>query len=150
MVQSVIQNSVRRILKTRAALHQPSCYLLTGAMHFCRHARPGQAPLPCPVYPLSAASVGAWAILYMRVCHASASIKLILLAGEMQQPPVNHPFCCCSIVLIFYLFIYFSFDSLQKPMFHLVKLCSWFFRLLQREMVFRGSNFSMQAPISLL
>lgn len=71
-------------------------------MPFRRHARPGQAPLPCTIYPLSAASVGAWAILYMRVCHASASIKLILLAGEMQQPPVNHPFCCCSIFFIFF------------------------------------------------
>lgn len=56
------------------------------------HARPGQALLPCTIYPLSAASVGAWAILYMRVCHASASIKLILLCLETHQPPVNHFF----------------------------------------------------------
>lgn len=107
MVQSLIQNSVRRILKTRAALHQPSRYLLTGSVHFHRHARPGQAPLPCTIYPLSASSVGAWAILYMRVCHASASIKLRLLAWEMQQPPVNHLFCCS----IFFFLFFFPFNS---------------------------------------
>lgn len=66
------------------------------------HTRPGRDPLPCTVYPLSAASVGAGAILCTRVCHASASIKLILLAWEMPQPPVNHLFCC------FIFFFHFS------------------------------------------
>lgn len=69
-----------------------------------RHTRPGRALLPCTIYPLSAASVGAGPILYMRVCHASASIKLRLLAWETQQPPVNHLFWCS---------IFFHFFSLQ-------------------------------------
>ena len=84
------------------------------------HTRPGRAPLLCTIYPLSAASVGAGAILCTQVCHASASIKLILLAWETPQPPVNHLFCCCFI----FFFHFFPPSTLSRS-----PRCSFFFFL---------------------
>lgn len=91
----------------------PSLALMLSPDRLCTPATPGQArarPPWCPIYPLSAASVDSRTTRPMRVCHASASIKLRILAGEMQQPPMSHLF-----LLFFPLGVVVVFQSTLSP-----------------------------------
>lgn len=110
-------------------------------------------PAARPAYPLSAASVAAPAILCPRVCHASASIRLISRAGEIQQPRIHHLFCCCSISFFhffFFIFFFFPFNSLCQPVAPLVKVCSWFLSFSQREKGMEREPLLLMGPSKLI
>lgn len=60
------------------------------------HARPGRALLPCPIYPLSAASVRVQPHRTFESVLRQPQLSSYHRAWEFQQPPVNHFLGSCS------------------------------------------------------